>query len=286
MARIEMHRQGSRLYMAWEGDPATWAQMRALGQAIGEAGTWDLVSLNDAVENGFVQSFLQGSSWIGLVQSPLAEGPSEGWSWVDGTDLGHVNWAPNEPNDYYGPHSEEHGLIYADGTWNDEQDPETLALAVFEASAKRALDLTGTGSGDVLRGGNLGDRLSGAAGDDLLIGGGGADTLTGGAGADTLVGGAGADVFVLTTASDSSDLARDLVRGFVQGEDLLDFTALGTGLHWAGSDGFHGVAGEITSREFPGSGRTLVMVDLDGDRVMDAALRLAGSYSLTEADFV
>lgn len=48
------------------------------------------------------------------------------------------------------------------------------------------VDLTGGGSGDVLRGGSADDRLNGGQGDDLLEGGAGADACDGGDGVDTV----------------------------------------------------------------------------------------------------
>ncbi|MFN3262568.1 MAG: calcium-binding protein [Pikeienuella sp.] len=100
--------------------------------------------------------------------------------------------------------------------------------------------LEGGADNDVLRGGQGrdtlsgdegDDRLAGRGGDDSLLGGTGRDRMNGGAGDDTIEGGAGfdiyrggkgADVFVFT-----ADGARDVVRDFRPGEDVIDLSAFG-----------------------------------------------------------
>ncbi len=108
--------------------------------------------------------------------------------------------------------------------------------------------LLGMRGDDVLRGGAGADRLEGAAGDDTLIGGAGDDTLLGMRGDDMLRGGAGADRLVGAAGDDTLDggagddvlIGRggadlfvfganhgaDVIRGFQQGADRLDFSFL------------------------------------------------------------
>jgi Ca2+-binding RTX toxin-like protein len=99
-----------------------------------------------------------------------------------------------------------------------------LADLVFDPALSRADmgggndTVLGFSGADVLRGGGGDDDLSGRAGNDVLRGGAGNDTLTGGAGNDTLDGGAGADVLVF-----ADGFGADVLRGFVPGEDVLDF---------------------------------------------------------------
>ncbi len=82
--------------------------------------------------------------------------------------------------------------------------------------------LLGNGGGDRLRGGGGSDTLDGGGRDDDLRGGGGNDRLIGGAGNDTLAGGGGADVFVF-----GPNDGQDLIRGFVDGTDLIEISGAG-----------------------------------------------------------
>jgi len=112
------------------------------------------------------------------------------------------------------------------------------------------------------------DTLHGGTGNDYLIGGDGNDVITGNAGADTLHGGAGNDVFTFNS-SDSTAAARDIIVGFIQGEDLIDVTAAGI------SD----LSGLIVN----GYGTHTIATDTNSD----FSLQLQGvGYTLTESDFI
>jgi formylglycine-generating enzyme required for sulfatase activity len=41
------------------------------------------------------------------------------WKWIDGSSMTFTKWAAGEPNEYYGPASENHLHIYSNGLWND-----------------------------------------------------------------------------------------------------------------------------------------------------------------------
>lgn len=77
--------------------------------------------------------------------------------------------------------------------------------------------LTGTGTGDQLRGGAGDDLLLGRWGNDTLLGGPGQDVLVAGPGRDSLYGGGDADVFVFT-----ADGQPDRIEDFQPGLDRLD----------------------------------------------------------------
>jgi serralysin len=92
---------------------------------------------------------------------------------------------------------------------------------------------TGGSGDDVLIGnaaanrltGNAGtDTLLGRGGDDTLLGGAGNDVLNGGAGKNELIGGAGNDIFVFEDSN-----AKDKIRDFDSGNDLIDLSAFGIG---------------------------------------------------------
>ena len=88
--------------------------------------------------------------------------------------------------------------------------------------------LLGGEGNDDLQGGIGNDRHEGGEGLDVIKGFTGDDTLIGGAGADTLTGGDGSDVFTFENISDSTAATGvDTITDFSQGEDVIDFSALG-----------------------------------------------------------
>jgi Ca2+-binding RTX toxin-like protein len=155
--------------------------------------------------------------------------------------------------------------------------------------------LDGGDGDDTLQGVGGADSLLGGAGDDKLQGGNGNDTLIGGAGRDTLTGGADADTFVFLAATDSGPAAstRDAITDFVEGEDLIDFSAIDAdGDAGDGDDAFTFIAGTFTGagaelRAFQtAGGHTVVAADVDGDRAADFQVVARGLHNLDAGDFV
>jgi len=146
-----------------------------------------------------------------------------------------------------------------------------LATAVNLSGSEGADALTGGAGNDILQGNGGNDTLSGGAGEDVLIGGAGDDVLIGGAGADTLTGGAGNDIFRYT---EIRDLAGDVITDFGYG-DRIDLSALKV-LRFISDNDFSGTPGEVRQ------GGEWLLVDTDGDRVGDVALRLPGGGALAE----
>ncbi len=152
--------------------------------------------------------------------------------------------------------------------------------------------LNGGEGDDILAGGANDDGLEGAEGRDTLLGGSGDDVLTGGLDADILDGGAGFDIFSYVAVEDSglTNGDRDLIKGFVQGEDFIDLSSLseftlvyGTGA--GGSDGvFTGTGSSEITFAFAG-GKTIVSGDVDGDAGADFSIGIQGAVNLTAADF-
>jgi hypothetical protein len=69
---------------------------------------------------GFFDGALQGK-WYGGFQDPGVVVPDQGWNWVTGEPWVYTNWAPDEPNDFFGPGSEPHLIGWSGGwRWNDE----------------------------------------------------------------------------------------------------------------------------------------------------------------------
>ena len=158
-----------------------------------------------------------------------------------------------------------------------------------------AADLTGTGSAlaNTLAG-NAGDnRLSGGAGNDILYGGDGADILRGGLGADRLKGGDGADTFIFTSLGQTGTTlaSEDTIADFTQGDDHINLSAIDaiTGnatadpFSFIGAAAFSHVAGQLHAVQ--SGALTLVEMDVNGDGLADAVIRLNALLSLTAGDF-
>ncbi|MEZ5776252.1 MAG: M10 family metallopeptidase C-terminal domain-containing protein [Hyphomicrobiaceae bacterium] len=82
--------------------------------------------------------------------------------------------------------------------------------------------LEGRGGSDEIRGFGGADTLEGGGGNDTIHGGTGGDTIIGGRGSDVLYGEAGGDTFVFRNGD-----GFDRIADFEQGQDLIDFSAMG-----------------------------------------------------------
>jgi Ca2+-binding RTX toxin-like protein len=143
-----------------------------------------------------------------------------------------------------------------------------------------------SGSGnDTLTGNDVANVLDGGAGTDQLSGGDGDDILVGGLGRDTLEGGAGEDLFLYVSNAESGTGAanRDLILDFEQGQDRIDFSALGAQT-FVGNAAFSGIAGQVRFAAFDGA--TIIELDSNGDRRADLQIELGDSLWLTASDFV
>ena len=154
-------------------------------------------------------------------------------------------------------------------------------------------DPDGAFGNDTIDGGNGNDALSGGDGSDNLSGGDGNDIIWGDAGRDFLRGGAGADTFGFNFADGegatigTADRILDFSRG--QGDQIqLYYYDSDTGrdifFNFIGSDAFTGVEGEARFQKY--TDFTMVWVDLDGDMVADAGVRLDGVHNLGASDFI
>tara|TARA_R110000868_G_scaffold18172_57_gene79764 strand:+ start:20060 stop:21529 length:1470 start_codon:yes stop_codon:yes gene_type:complete len=172
--------------------------------------------------------------------------------------------------------------------------------------------LFGRGGDDDLRGGLGSDFMSGGTGDDQLIGDDGADKMFGGSGddtlnggrdqdtirggdgndeinggrlADVLRGGAGADTFLYTFKQDSSTGASDTIQDFEVGIDVIDLSAVASGLTFVGTAAFSGTGNEVRY-DIDGSGKTFVQVDTDANGSADMRIWLTDVGALSADDFV
>lgn len=148
----------------------------------------------------------------------------------------------------------------------------------FDANLARAAGDQGWSVSNA--GSATGVLLTGSAQADSLTGGAGADTLLGGLGADVLAGGAGADVFRFPGAPAAEG---DLILDFSAAQgDVIDLSPIDANGRLAGNAAFvflgagefSGVAGQL---RFAGG---QLLGDLDGDRIADFAITLAGVATL------
>jgi serralysin len=156
-------------------------------------------------------------------------------------------------------------------------------------------NLLGSAYGDNLRGGNTANEITGGSGSDTLYGRSGNDTLNGSSGLDKLygqggmdllIGGSGADTFIFHGCSESRGSTADTIKDFSRGSDHIDLrsidahtTRLGDqAFTFIGANAFHGKAGEL---RFAGQ---VVSGDVNGDKVADFMIKLAGITALSKSD--
>ena len=158
-----------------------------------------------------------------------------------------------------------------------------------------ALHLTLLGIASINGTGNASaNRIEGGSGKNTLNGAAGNDILTGGKGADKLIGGLGLDDFDYNALSDSgrTTATRDVIQGFVRGQDDIDLRTLDakTGVSgnqafkFIGFQAFHDVKGEL---HLVDSGANIrVEGDVNGDGRADFQIMVLGLSSMGAADFL
>jgi Ca2+-binding RTX toxin-like protein len=169
---------------------------------------------------------------------------------------------------------------------------DTLSYA--DSTAGVTVDLSrGIGHGGDAEGDSFKDveNVTGSRFADTLTGNNGDNVLFGGRGQDTLIGGGGKDTFLFTGnmfGTDSAPSNPDVIKDFVQGQDIIDLSRLNYSWGQAPShqlvDHFSGAANEVMV--VVGSGSTTVLADLNGDKVADFAVELSDPIHLTATDFL
>ena len=163
-----------------------------------------------------------------------------------------------------------------------------------------AINGFGNTAANVILGNSGGNKLVGYAGNDTLIGGSGIDILTGGAGKDIMTGGTGADDFDFNTVAEiGKGATRDVIRDFVHLSDDIDLStidangaAAGHTFSFVAAQGtaFSGAKGQVRWFQDNPAGtvndKTIVQGDINGDKVADFQIQLAGLQTLTAADFI
>ena len=88
-------------WYAWTLDHGSWQNCQVEAQSLG----WHLATINDAVENDWLDDFILGSyrrdqgssnsgAWIGLHRDDQVwVNPEDGWKWVNGESLAYENYS-------------------------------------------------------------------------------------------------------------------------------------------------------------------------------------------------
>jgi hypothetical protein len=107
-----------------------WADARAAAETLTFRGVpGHLVTIDSAAENLFITNTFGADAihyhWIGGFQPPDSPEPDGGWSWITGESFVFNNWAPVEPNNFFGADPNEDRIVFdhqvnASGKhWND-----------------------------------------------------------------------------------------------------------------------------------------------------------------------
>ena len=112
-----------------------------------------LATITSAAEHGYVNAAIQaaggGERWAGGYQDPTAVDSKSGWTWVNNegafpgvnSSSPYASWNGGEPNDYYGPNSEQYlGLNLGLG-FNDEGNLNLIAGYVIEYDPGTIVDV-------------------------------------------------------------------------------------------------------------------------------------------------
>jgi hypothetical protein len=60
------------------------------------------------------------TAWVGGIQDPITTpDPNSKWTWFTGELFNYTSWWFGEPNDWFGPASEQYLATYYNGLWND-----------------------------------------------------------------------------------------------------------------------------------------------------------------------
>lgn len=156
----------------------------------------------------------------------------------------------------------------------------------------RGADLvTGSPYADKLYGWNGNDLIRGMNGGDRIDGGSGNDRLWGGNGKDTLIGSAGKDVFDYNAATETSPYSgsRDIISGFVRGEDKIDLSGIDAKTFAAGNNVFTKMIAGTAA--FTASGQLrltdgVLYGNTDTDPAAEFSIQLSGITTLNLADFI
>ena len=95
----------------------TWTNAEAEAISLGGPSTpAHLVTINDAIEQAWINTNIGGRYWIGLTDNEAFGGSEGNFVWVSGEALTYTNWAGGEPNNEFGV---EDYVEFRGDAWND-----------------------------------------------------------------------------------------------------------------------------------------------------------------------
>ena len=91
-------------YEAVTSSPLTWEQAGQAAVAMSWMGmSGHLATITSQAEGDFLSSVMPvGYYWLAAYQDPWDSPPDQNWHWPTAEPWSYTNWAPREPNDYYG----------------------------------------------------------------------------------------------------------------------------------------------------------------------------------------
>ncbi|MDD3324485.1 MAG: tandem-95 repeat protein, partial [Sulfurospirillaceae bacterium] len=129
----------------------------------------NVVHIDDAQENAFVDGLVNGDVWLNATDSG---GQNEGsWRDSDGNPLTYTNWAAGEPNNvitgwWLWKTDEDYAEMYNGGKWNDIKDSDSNHIVVEKDVANA---LNGTNGDDTMAYSNDATSINGGDGVDTLL---------------------------------------------------------------------------------------------------------------------
>jgi len=101
---------------------------------------WHLaVITSQDIQNFVFNNLVNGSGgleyWLGGYQNPIDEQvATNGWTWVTSAAWNYTNWHGGDPNDWFGPASEQYVAMWSDtGFWNDQSDVRGITGYIAES---------------------------------------------------------------------------------------------------------------------------------------------------------
>ncbi|MDP3549336.1 MAG: cadherin-like domain-containing protein [Novosphingobium sp.] len=138
--------------------------------------------------------------------------------------------------------------------------------------------------------------IDGGSGNDTIFGSDSNDVIKAGVGKDILTGHLGDDVFDFdaTFHSGAGTAKADTIADFMQGFDTIDLSTIDASsvdvgnndFTFIGDAAFGGIAGELRYDTAVSPGMTVVYGDTNGDGRADMEIRLTGTITLTDLDFM